>query len=109
MADATDSNSVARKGVWVRLPPPARIEGARQGCRFDPCGRRDVAGDVYAPKYWFPSALLLSASYSPWLIVPASSSALARAMSSAGLAEGAGRYASSSGAELRARFSRSAI
>src|SRR6478609_9423424 len=23
MADATDSNSVARKGVWVRLPPPA--------------------------------------------------------------------------------------
>src|SRR5687767_12127721 len=22
MADATDSNSVARKGVWVRLPPP---------------------------------------------------------------------------------------
>jgi hypothetical protein len=23
MADAADSKSVARKGVWVRLPPPA--------------------------------------------------------------------------------------
>ena len=26
MADAADSKSVARKGVWVRLPPPAPIE-----------------------------------------------------------------------------------
>jgi hypothetical protein len=25
MADAADSKSVARKGVWVRLPPPAYI------------------------------------------------------------------------------------
>gem|GEM_PF-3122425 len=23
MADATDSKSVARKGVWVQVPPPA--------------------------------------------------------------------------------------
>lgn len=25
MADATDSKSVARKGVWVQVPPPALI------------------------------------------------------------------------------------
>lgn len=25
MADATDSKSVARKGVWVRLPPPVLL------------------------------------------------------------------------------------
>ena len=25
MADAADSKSVARKGVWVRLPPPAPL------------------------------------------------------------------------------------
>src|SRR5690606_1831664 len=90
MADATGSHAVAREGVWVRLPPPA------------PHG-------AYAPKYWFPSALLLIASYSPWVIVPASRSAWARAMSSAGLEEAAGRYASSSGTEARARCSRSAI
>jgi hypothetical protein len=26
MADAADSKSVARKGVWVRLPPPAPMQ-----------------------------------------------------------------------------------
>ena len=26
MADATDSKSVVRKGVWVRLPPPAPLQ-----------------------------------------------------------------------------------
>lgn len=25
MADATDSKSVARKGVWVQVPPPAFV------------------------------------------------------------------------------------
>ena len=30
MADATDSKSVARKGVWVRVPPPVR-RGHPQG------------------------------------------------------------------------------
>ena len=27
LADATDSKSVARKGVWVRSPPPAIVSG----------------------------------------------------------------------------------
>ena len=27
LADATDSKSVARKGVWVRPPPPAPLNG----------------------------------------------------------------------------------
>ena len=35
MADAADSKSVARKGVWVRLPPPAplilQLDSTRQG------------------------------------------------------------------------------
>ena len=44
----------------------------------------------YAPKYWLPSALLLRASNSPCEIVPASSSAFAFAMSSAGLADAPG-------------------
>ncbi len=26
MADAADSKSVARKGVWVQVPPPAFLE-----------------------------------------------------------------------------------
>jgi hypothetical protein len=31
MADATDSKSVARKGVWVQVPPPALLnEGFTQ-------------------------------------------------------------------------------
>ena len=30
MADATDSKSVARKGVWVQVPPPAFV-AARKG------------------------------------------------------------------------------
>jgi hypothetical protein len=41
MADAADSKSVARKGVWVRLPPPAPI------CRF-----REVPDE---PPVLFPS------------------------------------------------------
>ena len=32
MADAADSKSVARKGVWVQVPPPAlRIRRERMG------------------------------------------------------------------------------
>src|SRR6478736_7729829 len=46
-----------------------------------------LASRRYAPKYWLPSALLLRASNSPCEIVPASRSALARAMSSEGLDE----------------------
>ena len=30
MADAADSKSVARKGVWVRLPPPNILFGQYQ-------------------------------------------------------------------------------
>src|SRR5687767_14229992 len=32
MADATDSKSVVRKGVWVRVQPRARLRGHRRGC-----------------------------------------------------------------------------
>jgi molybdopterin-binding protein len=38
MADTTDSKSVARKGVWVRLPPrapTARAFDARHGARYN--------------------------------------------------------------------------
>jgi hypothetical protein len=30
MADATDSKSVARKGVWVQVPPPALAAAERR-------------------------------------------------------------------------------
>ena len=62
----------------------ARPNGAPLAPRgeVDPATRRSTG---------FPSALLLSASNSPWLMVPASSSAFAFAMSSAGLDEADGR------------------
>ncbi len=39
MADATDSKSVARKGVWVQVPPPAFGTVGNQATVFDPRGR----------------------------------------------------------------------
>ena len=43
MADAADSKSVARKGVWVRLPPPAPsklLAGVQHGVRGPPFARK---------------------------------------------------------------------
>lgn len=35
MADATDSKSVARKGVWVQVPPPAFGTRGNQATVFE--------------------------------------------------------------------------
>ncbi len=35
MADATDSKSVARKGVWVQVPPPAFETKGNQATVFE--------------------------------------------------------------------------
>jgi hypothetical protein len=69
MADATDPKSVARKGVWVRLPPPADafenplklVESAIYAGLLQP-GRADrcrlmqekwpFPGLLYAPSQW---------------------------------------------------------
>lgn len=37
--DATDSKSVARKGVWVQVPPPAFGTVGNQATVFEPRGR----------------------------------------------------------------------
>jgi hypothetical protein len=34
LADETDSKSVVRKGVWVRIPPPAPTEKARMSTKI---------------------------------------------------------------------------
>ncbi len=41
MADAIDSKSIARKGVWVRVPPPApKIKAAFVAVLIFGCGTR---------------------------------------------------------------------
>ena len=35
MADAADSKSVARKGVWVQVPPPALQKMSHTGVGYD--------------------------------------------------------------------------
>ena len=44
MADAGDSKSPARKGVWVRLPPPAPLDLRRNA---SPAGTRSIPGALY--------------------------------------------------------------
>ena len=74
------SARAVRDGALPRWRSPARM-------RSPP---RRAGSSGYAPKYWFPRALLLSASYSPWLMVPASSSAFACSMSCAGVDDAEG-------------------
>ncbi len=57
MADALDSKSSVRKGVWVRLPPSVLV--CRQWFRFDPLREpeRAVLGQCYRICYQPPAGM----------------------------------------------------
>ena len=61
MADATDSKSVSRKGVWVRVPPP--VLGAVPGSTFGPVTSGGIpVSDSRTPR----CDLLVSSCTSHW-------------------------------------------
>jgi hypothetical protein len=54
MADAADSKSVARKGVWVQVPPPALLIRHGRHDRSTPAGQAVVGAPPTADRRLLP-------------------------------------------------------
>ena len=61
MADALDSKSSTRKGVWVRLPPSAPIRTYFRSCGIiDDTAVSNTPGDIRLALYWSGTWMIIT-------------------------------------------------